>query len=125
MQPARSGFTLHKTIGLIVVCAVIIALLLTPGAPLTVAIGIVLPGFVIDRVRGRTGIVGGTISASFVWIGVGIAVYTYSSLRPDPALADYLGPPPLTLLLLGAAGVVWGALAGTLLDVSISVAKSY
>src|SRR5947207_2183502 len=125
MRLPRFRFTLHESIGLIVVSAVILALLRTPGAALAVAIGIVLPGFVIDRARGCTGIVGGMISASFVPVGVGIAGYTYSYLRPDPALASYLGPPPLTLLLLGTAGVVWGALAGTLVDITIIMVKSY
>src|SRR5439155_370303 len=108
---------------LIVVCAVILTLLLTPGAPLAVAIGVVLPGFVIDRAKGRTGIVGGIMCASFVLVGGGIAVYTCYYLYPAPAMLAYLGPPPLTLFLLGTIGLVWGALASTILEVIIIIMK--
>jgi hypothetical protein len=121
----RIQFTLRQLMWVIVVCAVVFASLSTPAAVLVVAFAIVLPGFIIDRFRGGAGIIGGMMSAAFSLVCLGIAVYTYYSLYLDPATLNYLGPPPLTLLPLGTAGLVWGALASTLLDVFIIVAVSY
>jgi hypothetical protein len=125
MGNSRIQFTLGQLLGVVVVCAIVFAALSTPFAIFVVAIGIVAPGFIIDRFRGGTGIVGGMISASIVLVGLGIAGYTYFYLNPDPEILAYLGPPPLTLFMLGTAGVAWGALAGTVMDVIIIIKNSY
>jgi hypothetical protein len=125
MGNSRIQFTLGQLMGLIVVCAIVFAALSTPFAMFVAAIGIVAPGFIIDRFRGGAGIVGGMISASIVLVGLGIAGYTYYYLNPDPEILAYLGPPPLTLFMLGTAGVAWGALAGTVMDVIILIKQSY
>ncbi len=122
---AKMQFTLGQLMGVIAVCAVVFAALLTPFALFVVAIGIVAPGFLIDRFRGGAGILGAMISASVVLVILGIACYAYYYLHPDPVLLDYLGPPALTLFMLGTAGVVWGAMVGTILDVALLTARSY
>lgn len=123
--PSRVQYTLGQLMGLIAVCAVVFAALATPVAILVAALGIVVPGFVVDRLRGGAGIVGGMISASASVVGIGIAAYAYSYFKPDPTMLDYLGPPILTLPILGVAGGGWGALAGSIIDVAIVVANSY
>jgi hypothetical protein len=125
MRHSRIQFTLGQLMGLILVCAVVFAALSTPFAIFVVAIGIVVPGFIIDRFRGGAGIVGGMISASIVLVGLGLAAYTFFYFNPDPVILAYLGPPILTLPILGIAGAVWGALTGTLIDVSLHIKKSY
>jgi hypothetical protein len=122
---SRTQFTLGQLMGLILTCALVFAALSTPFAIFVLAIGIVVPGFLIDRFRGGAGIVGGMISAAMALVGLGIAVYAYEYFDPDPAMLDYLGPPILTLFMIGTAGAVWGALAGTLIDVMILIKKSY
>ena len=107
-QHPRIQFSLGQLMGLIAVCAVSFAALLTPFALFVVAMGIVVPGFTIDRFRGGAGILGAMISAAVSLISLGIAAYTYFYLYPDRAWLDYLGSPVLTLFMLGTAGVVWG-----------------
>jgi hypothetical protein len=121
----KMQFSLGQLMRLIAVCAVVFAALSTPFALFVVAIGIVVPGFLFDRLRGGAGILGAMVSAAVVLVILGIAGYTYYYLHPDPALLDYLGPPALTLFMLGIAGVVWGAMVGTILDVVLLTAKSY
>ncbi len=125
MRHSRIQFTLGQLMGLIGVCAVVFAALSTPFEIFVVALGIVVPGFIIDRFKGGSGIVGGMISASITLVGVGIAAYAYFYFNPDPALLAYLGTPILTLPMLGVAGAVWGALAGTLIDVCLHIKNSY
>jgi hypothetical protein len=121
----KMQFTLGQLMGLIAVCALGLAALSTPFALFVVAIGIVVPGFTIDRFRGGAGILGAMTSASVALLSLGGAVYVYSYLNADSVLLDYLGSAVLTLLMLGIAGVVWGALVGTVLDVALLIAKSY
>ena len=121
----RIQFTLGQLMGLIVVCAVVFAALSTPFAIFVAALGIVVPGFLFDRFRGGSGIVGGMISSSASLAALGVAAYAYSYFTPDPAMLAYLGPPILTLPILGIAGAGWGALAGTSIDVIICTQKSY
>jgi hypothetical protein len=63
--------------GVVAVCAVAFAALSTPFAFFVVAIGIVIPGFTIDRFRGGAGILGAMISAAIALVSLGIAFYTY------------------------------------------------
>ena len=122
----RLQFKLRQLMVLVLVCAVVFALLTTPAVVLVVAVGIVIPGFLIDRLRGYSGVVGGMVSAALAPMGLGIAVYTYDFFTATNSnLADYLGPPAITLPMIGVAGLAWGALVSTMLDVSILVAKSY
>jgi hypothetical protein len=62
---------------LVALCAVSFALLTTSAAPLGVGVLIVVPGFVLDRVRGGTGLVGGMVSGCVIpmalmsiWAGI-------------------------------------------------------
>ena len=125
MRHSRIQFTLGQLMGLILVCAIVFAALSTPFAIFVAAIGIVAPGFIIDRFRGGAGIVGGMVSAVIVLEALGMAAYTYGYFYPDRALLAYLGPPIPTLFLLGVAGAGWGALVGTVIDVVILVKNSY
>ncbi len=124
-RKSRIQFTLGQLMGLVLVCALVFAALLTPFAIFVVALGIVVPGFFIDRYRGGAGVIGGMISASAILVGFALAAYTYFYLNPNPEILSYLGPPVLTLPMVGVAGAVWGALAGTLIDVGLRIKKSY
>jgi hypothetical protein len=113
-------FTIRQLIGLIVICAVFLALLRTQAGPfilaLVVPIGIVLPGFLIDRARGGEGILGGALAGGVVLVGFGSAL---AALMPG-----CLGPAPLTLLLLGSAGLYFGTLVSQGLWIAVEIARS-
>ena len=71
MKPPQSQFTLGELMGLVALCAVGFALptiwLAFLGAgPLLV----VVPGFVIERARGGTGIIGGIVSGCLIPMGL-------------------------------------------------------
>jgi hypothetical protein len=122
----RMRFTLGQLMGVIGACAVVSALLTTPFAVVAAAVATVFPGFLIDRLRGHSGIIGGMLSACVASIGLWLAAYVYFSfVSPEPTVVDYLGSPPISLPLLGIAGLAWGALIGTLLNLAILTARSY
>ncbi len=73
MRRPRPQFLISELIALVFLCAVGFALLRTMVAPLGVVLLAIVPGFVIERIRGGPGVIGGTITGSL--IPPGIATY--------------------------------------------------
>jgi hypothetical protein len=115
MPPARFRFTLRQAGLLVAVCAVVFALLRTlAGAFLVIMVGPVLPGFIIGRVKGGRGIVGGMLSAVLASGGYGLACYLYDCFFHNPA--DVVVPEPLPFLFfLLIMGLIWGIFVSNLL----------
>jgi hypothetical protein len=118
-------YTLGQLMGLVALCAVTFAALATPLAIFVAAIGIAIPGLVIDRFRGGAGVLGSMVSSAVTLVILGIYAYINFYLRSDTAWLDYLGSPVLTLFMLALAGVAWGSLVGSAVDVALLIAKSY
>ncbi|MHB1560888.1 MAG: hypothetical protein ACYC61_25825 [Isosphaeraceae bacterium] len=93
---APRQYTLGELMGLVAISGVGFALLTTGLALLGVGLLVVLPGFVLRRVRGQTGIVGGMISGCvlplfgiLVWLAIDFRVRARPSgeaLNTLPAL---------------------------------------
>lgn len=66
MKPPRPQFLLSELIALIAICAAGFAMLKTLVAPLGIGLLAIVPGFVLERLRGGTGIIGGTISGALI-----------------------------------------------------------
>jgi hypothetical protein len=115
MALRRFRFTIRQMIKLIALCAFCFAVLRTPFAPLIVAIGGVLPGFILSRANGGTGIRGGTLCGCLVFITYGIGTWILDSHPSEATL-------PLFVFLL-LAGAIWGAFVSILLYCAIRVTK--
>jgi hypothetical protein len=121
MSRPRFRFTLGQAGLLIVLCAVAFALLRTPGGSMAlILVGPVLPGFILGRVKGGRGIVGGMLSAALASVGYGLAFCLYDYFFHDPA--DVLGPASLSFLLffwlvMGLMGLLWGIFVSILFGV--------
>jgi hypothetical protein len=90
MSLRRFRFTLGLMVELIAVCAVLFALIRTPATPLILIIGAVVSGFIIDRIKGGTGIGGGALSGcpAFVSLGIVLCIYLYFFPEPGPFSAS-------------------------------------
>ena len=94
MRLPRYQFTIRRLILLIAGCAVVLALLRTPFGFLVVAFGFVLPGFLIERARGGSGVLGGGLSASLIAGGLVIAGFYFCfTFGPNlgNALLEFVG----------------------------------
>jgi hypothetical protein len=103
--------------GLVALCAVGFALLTTPVAPLGAGVLVVVPGFVLERIRGGTGIIGGTASGCFIPTGIAslwAAVEYVFGIRTIRETLNFL--PALYLLLVVC--LVWSSLLSTALYVA-------
>lgn len=121
MTPVRFRFTLRQASLLVAVCAVVFAMLRTPiGALLLISAGPVLPGFIIDRVRGGRGLVGGMLSAAITSGGFWLVCYLYNYFFPDPANLLAHEPLPFLVFLL-IMGPIWGIFVGILLTIVINI----
>jgi hypothetical protein len=108
-------FTIGELLKLIACCAVALAMFRTPAAPLVVILLAVLPGFVIDRSAGNTGIAGAALSCALGFLGLGTALYAYAYWSGDPTIF-MVGPGPLgCLIILVFSGALCGAFVGTVL----------
>jgi len=76
MSRPRPQFLISELIALVALCAAGFALLKTMVAPLGVVLLAIVPGFVIERIRGGPGVIGGTITGSL--IPPGIAAYLFA-----------------------------------------------
>jgi hypothetical protein len=89
---------------------------MTSVAPLGVGVLVIIPGFVLERARGGTGIIGGMISGcllpAVVWFPAAV-IELYVSRSP---IAEYLNLLPALYLLLVIC-LVWSGLACSLLYV--------
>ncbi len=107
---APRQYTLGELMGLVALCGLGFALLTTGLAMLGAGLLVVLPGFVLGRVRGGTGIVGGMISgcalpliAALVWLVIDFRIGTRSATEALNALpAFYM----IFVICLGWSGIV-------------------
>jgi hypothetical protein len=112
MRLPRFRFTIRQLIAAVAILAVLFSLLRTPSWPLVIAIVPVLPGFAIDRARGRSGILGATVAGGIGSAGCGIVCLTYLYLTHDPFLTNRPTRIFSLTLLLGAVGLGWGGMVG-------------
>src|SRR5579883_3255510 len=110
MRLPRFQLTPWQSMGLIIACALFVVLLLSPLGPLAVAIAIILPGFVIERTRGGTGIIGGTVSTILFVVGFAIAAGVGSIFAGPSTREDFLEWFP-TIYLLFVVALLWGGAA--------------
>jgi hypothetical protein len=86
MRVPRFQFTIRRLIVVIAICGVSFALLRTPALPVVVAIAMVLPGFLIGRARGGSGIIAGALSMSGITMSVGAVLALLAiTFRSRPA----------------------------------------
>ena len=118
MAPPRFQFTLRHLMWLVAVSAVASALLTTLAAPLIVAIAMIVPGFVVERYRGGTGIIGGTISGCLITTGLVAAFCVLAYYSGNGSFAGLLSTFP-SLYLLFVLSLVWSGLASIFLHLSL------
>jgi hypothetical protein len=102
--------------GLVALCALGFALLTTPVAPLGAGVLVVVPGFFVERVRGGTGIIGGTMSGCLIPMGIASiwAALEYAlGIRSIGQTLDFFP----ALYLLFVLCLVWSGFASTILYV--------
>ena len=111
---APRQYTLGELMGLVAISGLGFALLTTDLALLGVGLLVVLPGFVLGRVRGRTGIVGGMLSGcalpllgALVWLAIDFRVRA----RPSGEAFNVL--PALYMIFLVC--LVWSGMVSCLL----------
>ncbi len=117
MRPPRIQFTIRRLIVLIALCGLFFAALRTPFGFLAVYALAALPGFLIGRARGGSGIVAGALSESaFI---ASVTIYLFWSEVPNApkftTLADTIfGILILTTLAIGFAFVFGLLVSGVL-----------
>jgi hypothetical protein len=111
MRIPRFRFTLAQLIAFVGIVAVFCFLLTTTYWPMTLAIAIVTPGFVLDRRQGGAGILGAMLAGILGFSGLGVAVYAYFYSKGDAAALGHTGP-GAWLTYLGLGGLVWGTIFG-------------
>jgi hypothetical protein len=113
MRLHRFRFTIRQLIKLVAVSALTFATLRTPIWPVALAIGLIMPGFSIDRARGGLGIIGSMLAGviTFVVFGIALLAYDYYSVR----VVAYNSPAPYFILLaFGIGGLAYGSVVGCL-----------
>jgi hypothetical protein len=111
VRPLVFRFRLGRMMCLIAVFAVLLAAMPPRMWPVVPAILIVIPGFVIDRIRGGPGIVGSMVAGSIGFACFGVAVCAYLSVRRQWNVFETPGP-LVMILALGIAGLAWGTVVG-------------
>lgn len=111
---APRQYTLGEVMGLVAISGVGFALMTTGLAMLGAGLLVVLPGFVLGRVRGGTGIAGGMISgcalpliAALVWLAIDFRIGTRSAVEAINAL------PALYMIFVFC--LVWSGIVSCLL----------
>jgi hypothetical protein len=117
MSQPRFRLRLWQAGLLIVLCAVAFALFRTPGGiVLLIMVGPVLPGFIIDLVKGGSGIRGGMLSAGLTSGGFWLGCYVFNL----PASPEASLPLLVFLLLMGS---IWGTFVSILLYLIVKYAN--
>jgi hypothetical protein len=111
MSGPRFRFTLGQLIAFVGSMAVLCSLLNTTYWPLTLAIAIVTPGFVLDRSHGGAGILGSMLAGILGFGGLGLAFYADSYFKRDASGLGHAGP-GAWLTYIGLGGLIWGAIFG-------------
>ena len=116
MKPPQSQFTLLELMGLVALCAVSFALLTTPAALLGAGVMVVVPGFVLDRARGGTGIIGGTVSGCLIPMGFALFWAVIEYAFGTQSIGELLNFFP-ALYLLFVLCLVWSGVLSSILHV--------
>jgi hypothetical protein len=114
MKPPGSRVTLAELMGLVALCAVSFALLTTPAALLGAGVLVILPGFILGRVRGGTGIVGGMISGCALPVILLLPTAVIELYVRQSTPIEYVNLLPALYMLLVIC-LVWSALSCSLL----------
>ena len=106
-------FTIAQLVRLIVVLAIVFAILRIPGAAIAVALCavlsvFVLPGFIINRRGGGSGLKGGVISGAVSFVGLGAALLLYVVLTPSGSAPLLVFDPIWYFGSLAVAGAICG-----------------
>jgi hypothetical protein len=118
----RYQFTLRQLIKVVVLAALFFAMFRTPAWPFILAIGLVLPGFAIDRGRGGSGILGAILSGMLGFVGMGTAFYVTEWVLLHRQSNDLPAPFPF-LAVLGLMGLAWGLLVGVWAGLVVSIVR--
>lgn len=110
MKPPRSQHTLSELMGLVAVCAVGLALLTTQWALIGFGVLVVIPGFVVGRVKGGSGLIGGIVSGCLIPMAMMTAWEILEHLAGLRTAAQMLDLVP-ALYLTFVVGLVWSSLA--------------
>jgi hypothetical protein len=102
MPMRQHQFTIWRLMMLIAAIAIYLAYLRIFDPTITIVTAVVLGGFLIDRRRNGTGILGGTFAGGILFLVGGAATY----FDPNVA-AGYVGP-VMTLPAMFVAGLMWG-----------------
>jgi hypothetical protein len=116
VKPPQNQYTLGELMGLVALCAVAFALLTTSVAPLGVGLLIVIPGFVLERVRGGTGFIGGIVSGCLIPMGASTGWTVIEFHLGGRSIGETLNFLP-ALYLLFVVCLVWSSLASSILYV--------
>ena len=115
MPRLKFQWTLGELLKLIVLYAVALAMLRMPVILiLIVMVGLVAPGFILDRIKGGAGIVGGSLSACLMFVGIGLGCVAHDYFVPHPRLT-IVGEPMSFLFWCFASGLVWGTIVSGVL----------
>src|SRR5262249_45672294 len=118
VKPPQSQFTLSELMGLVALCALGFALRTTPVAPLGAGVLVVVPGFFVERVRGGTGIIGGTMSGCLIPMGIASIWAALEYALGIRSIGQTLDVFP-ALYLLFVLRLVWSGFASTILYVLV------
>jgi hypothetical protein len=111
----KSQFTLAELMGLVALSAVGLALLTaTSFVVLGIGVLVVLPGFVIERAKGGTGIIGGVISGCALPASISFPAALLQLYITDSPFSDYLNLLP-ALYLLFVLCLVWSGFFSSIL----------
>jgi hypothetical protein len=116
VRPPQSQFTLRELMGLVALCGVGFAMLMSPVAPLGIGVLVIIPGFVLERARGGTGIIGGMISGCLLPAVVALPAAVIQLYLTRSPVSEYLNLLP-ALYLLFVICLVWSGPACSLLYV--------
>jgi hypothetical protein len=110
----QSQFTLLELMGLVALCALAFALLTTPASPVGAGVLVVVPGFVIERARGGTGIIGGTVSGCLIPVALALAWAVFEYSLGTQSISEFLGFFP-ALYSLFVLCLVWSGWLSSIL----------
>jgi hypothetical protein len=116
VRSPQPQFALRELMGLVALCAVGFALLTSPVAPLGIGVLVIIPGFVLERARGGTGIIGGMISGCLLPAVVSGPAAVIQLYLTNSSFSEYLDLLPAFYLLFVIC-LVWSGLACSLLYV--------
>jgi hypothetical protein len=124
MSLQKARFTIRQLMALVATSGIFFALLRVFDAGLVIATGVVVLGFLIERWRKGSGILGGTIAGGTLFLGFGIAHYVWAHIFPEPEVIDLVGP-ILTLPILLVYGLIWGAMISSALYLILQRTKRF